>query len=764
MPLLGRWTFSGLGGPWDETENWQSVEFFGAAGLTHRGLELKQGGWARVRMAPGSRVKITQKTLIAWIVLDDLANKRPAGSAMTLDSLTIDRFDGIVLGERSDATWAAGSSNLLRTPPDSAENPKETRTGQLVKLAVTYSDCGGGAAEVRLYRNDVLCRTYRQGNLAEWAGGDAEVVFGARHTLKDETRGWLAATLVAAELWDECLTLEALQRRVPTDPSSFIRPAISLQSLNYPDRLLVADLDGNAVQLVQVAAVADDATACRASFTVLPGLADARQVSLQVHAPAGAYVVATDTGVAVRRDEGTDAFRRAATFEQLPGLAGAGFSYKSLAQPGKLLRHASFRLRLDADDGSDLCRKDMSFTRVDGRAPGSNTELPLGEQAWYTISNHWGHPEQVLGLTATGAIELMPVPTSGPIDHLMWRVAREPGSAGQHRWLLINKKAGDGKQLDSGKDTVSLEPASNASGQRWLIRPIPWMGSDYFAMTNEFVESDGKTLDYVTVVDHGSSRSRPGHRPINLDYVGQRWRFSLVALRDGVQRPSLPPRIAGLECGPGSVSGPRTPPSSAADYARVYPRYLGGLGIDFIATAGVSDWALSQARTVLCNLLLTLRDRGKIASFDRYRIIVVGDNDVNIADYPDFGWREANEWRGGTDNLIARVTEEMMCRTGVTNRPADRDARKYDQLVHEFGHTIDIKLGLRMDQNPLTSGSAEQFPWWCQAWFDCAAVWGSSGTRAGFVTASPEPAKFMRTLFLTNREWRPYAWPRRGGA
>lgn len=44
MALIARWTFAGLGGPWDETENWQKVELRDNARLTHRGLELPQGG------------------------------------------------------------------------------------------------------------------------------------------------------------------------------------------------------------------------------------------------------------------------------------------------------------------------------------------------------------------------------------------------------------------------------------------------------------------------------------------------------------------------------------------------------------------------------------------------------------------------------------------------------------------------------------------------------------------------------------------------
>ena len=108
--LIGRWTFDGLGGPWDETENWQKIEFHGGAKLTHRGLELKSNQWARVVPSENATFDIKEKTLISWIILDDLSESNTGGSALTLDSKEEDKFDGIIFGERSNNTWMAGSN------------------------------------------------------------------------------------------------------------------------------------------------------------------------------------------------------------------------------------------------------------------------------------------------------------------------------------------------------------------------------------------------------------------------------------------------------------------------------------------------------------------------------------------------------------------------------------------------------------------------------------------------------------------------------
>lgn len=179
--------------------------------------------------------------------------------------------------------------------------------------------------------------------------------------------------------------------------------------------------------------------------------------------------------------------------------------------------------------------------------------------------------------------------------------------------------------------------------------------------------------------------------------------------------------------------------------------------MDYVATASVSDWALAMARTVLTNVLLTLKDRSQIDKFKGYRIMIVGDGDGDEAvQYPDVGITTFTRLRGNTNPARAIITEEMMCRTGIIHVPVDKVYRKYDQVVHEFGHTIHFKLDLEKEITKLQGGKFRPcgFAVMIQAMFDCDMQFGS--TRERFL--AQEPAKFvdfMRALFLLNREWRP---------
>ncbi len=217
MSVSGRWTFKVEGavpesGLLDETEQWEALELSATgAELTKDGLKLGKDGWAVARPQPGASFKVSEKTLIVWVQVTNLADKRPAGSAFTLDAVKKDQFDGIVLGEHQDLAWEAGSSNLQRTEQANPANP--TATGALQKLAVTYKDAGNGDATMTLYCGDQLLRSYTKGKLPTWSSKDMEVVFGARHTLVEERRGHMNAIIVAAEVHDECLTLDALKLR-----------------------------------------------------------------------------------------------------------------------------------------------------------------------------------------------------------------------------------------------------------------------------------------------------------------------------------------------------------------------------------------------------------------------------------------------------------------------------------------------------------------------------------------------------------------------
>ncbi len=71
---------------------------------------------------------------------------------------------------------------------------------------------------------------------------------------------------------------------------------------------------------------------------------------------------------------GGDALRRGATFWLRPGLAdGSCYSFESRSNPGEFLRHADFRVRRAANDGSDLFARDATFCARDGLAAGGTS-------------------------------------------------------------------------------------------------------------------------------------------------------------------------------------------------------------------------------------------------------------------------------------------------------------------------------------------------------------------------------------------------------
>jgi len=746
--------------------------------------------------------------MIAWVIMDDLTDKSPAGAAMSLDSIHQDQFDAITFGAVSVGKWEVGSTMGYRSnyadrfmadqTASAADKQKvgelaQTTTSKLTKIAVSYN--GTDDAEIRIYKDDDLKWTYTKGKLATWKGYDVEVVFGARHSLAqiggDETRGYLEATIVAAELHDAALSADEIRQRAHTDPSTFIRRTVSLQATTTGlESYYLSTKDTTADYLIKVEDTSALDVKQRATWAIVPGLADPNLVSLQAYYPAGAYLkVAQTGGTSVELPDGTNAFRRAATFKQVDGLAGSGFSFESLEKPGFFLRHASYNFRLNsfkdyplpeqkasptADEKTaydnavkDLAtfKNDATFKIVDGFITDFTTELPLNEDSWYIISNYYFNPHRVLGVAGDGTtVGLMEIPEIGSMDHLLWRVERpttqNPGEIGLHNWRLVNKKMGDTRSVNGDADKLYLvDSKNNWTGTDWIIRPLPWMGSDYFSLTNYFIESEIKEKPYgigcQITLGHEEIDGKPYGAALNTASAKQRWRFTFMRYQTDKERPAPPERIKEL--------GGATP---YAAYSARYPKYAGALGMDYVATGAVSDWALMMSRTILTNVLLTLKDRSKIEKFKGYRILIVGDLDGDEAwQYPDIRFDKFKEWRGGTDNLVARISEEMMCRVGITNRPADTELRTYDQTVHEFGHSIDMLLGLTQGlKEAQGSGyNEETFPWWVQSWFNCATKWEMNGNREAFIVEQPKEAVYMRTLFLANRQWLPYEVYRRYG-
>ncbi len=211
MSILGRWIFAGPKGLWDETGKWKVVKLFGEAQLTFGGLQLRPGGYAHTTPKDGVSFSITEKTLISWVVIEDLDDARPAGSALTLGSRGTEQFDAIVFGELADAAWTVGNKSLEKVKMG-PENPIERESGQLLKMALTCRAMGD-AFEIALYRNDVLVQSFHGNGLETWKENEVDVLFGARRVLGAEVQGHMHATIVGAEIHDVCLGIKELEAR-----------------------------------------------------------------------------------------------------------------------------------------------------------------------------------------------------------------------------------------------------------------------------------------------------------------------------------------------------------------------------------------------------------------------------------------------------------------------------------------------------------------------------------------------------------------------
>lgn len=213
--MIGQWTFEGTTA--DAVGNFGNLVLRGDASIVNGALDLNGNGttptgWAS---SPGSgTATLSSKTFVVWITLQSLGNNARNGSAMTLDSFTVDRFNGIVFGEKTLNNWMNGSNGWSRSPNGQFSNTAvstETTTGEKIQLAVTYA-VNGATTTVTGYRNGVLMGTFNTG-VASWVAGEQEVIFGSRHTAPGTTNptGALDALIHEARLYDTALTLSEIQ-------------------------------------------------------------------------------------------------------------------------------------------------------------------------------------------------------------------------------------------------------------------------------------------------------------------------------------------------------------------------------------------------------------------------------------------------------------------------------------------------------------------------------------------------------------------------
>ncbi|MFQ6043056.1 MAG: DUF6785 family protein [Candidatus Poribacteria bacterium] len=167
---------------WKYIPRWLSIADKNALSDYYRGestvekgqLVLGANKWAITTGYKGPEIK--EKTLVAWVYIDDLNITH--GAPIAIQQTDADSFDAIVYAERQPRQWMAGSSHFIRTQ-DAVPGFKETETGKLVYMAISYED-DGGDAHVRIYRNGDLIGDYTKGFMASWVAGNVEALFGIR--------------------------------------------------------------------------------------------------------------------------------------------------------------------------------------------------------------------------------------------------------------------------------------------------------------------------------------------------------------------------------------------------------------------------------------------------------------------------------------------------------------------------------------------------------------------------------------------------------
>ena len=201
-------------------------------GVAHGNARLESGalvldGASYVDTGPLPR-PLQEKTLEAWVVLEDLAQQ--GGGVMSVETLGGQVFDAIVFGERNPKQWLAGSDFFRRT--QGLQGPEEQEAvGRPVHIALVYEADG----TIRGYRDgQPYGQPYRSSGLMTFAAGGSHVAFGMRHAPAGGNK-MLKGRILQARLYDHALQPEEIAASAAESPV-FVTDAQVLDSLSSEDR------------------------------------------------------------------------------------------------------------------------------------------------------------------------------------------------------------------------------------------------------------------------------------------------------------------------------------------------------------------------------------------------------------------------------------------------------------------------------------------------------------------------------------------------
>lgn len=197
-------------------------------------------------------------------------------------------------------------------------------------------------------------------------------------------------------------------------------------------------------------------------------------------------------------------------------------------------------------------------------------------------------------------------------------------------------------------------------------------------------------------------------------------------------------------------------------------------GVLIYRTQHVSPWAYSKVQSIAKNMLASLKDKSVKDRLAKHRLVVLNHQDkpsempfLEIVG-PDFLRQVDTLYRGFSTGVLTVVTEEMMCKKGVASRGnADTAWRKFDQVVHEWAHTIEGAHGLYDRTNQVAKDSnfdsfwknnpRELFAMSVQTWFhqNYSYMDGKLNSRADLKKKHPVMYNYLKEIFDENGTWIP---------
>jgi len=132
---------------------------------------------------------------------------------------------------------------------------------------------------------------------------------------------------------------------------------LSLESVAAGGQYLT--YDGDFAALTPLSGASDEQSRRRATLTVVEGLADTDCVTFRTSD--GRYLRHSNLRLRLNADEGTELFREDATFCQIAGATNGSVALRAHNYPGSMLRYRDGGIYLDGSDGSAAFARETSF-------------------------------------------------------------------------------------------------------------------------------------------------------------------------------------------------------------------------------------------------------------------------------------------------------------------------------------------------------------------------------------------------------------------